>query len=356
MRLDAGSNASESAVSPFLHSNEPEPTPTMRALTPAEVLFEGNAPPAVMPPCDHYAGSEKLMRMSLALQAELGPVFDITLDCEDGARVGQEAAHAELVASFVGGEADRFGRVGVRIHDFQNRAWRDDVRIILRAARKAPAYVTLPKIRSVFEAAEMIAFVEATRCEFGIAHAVPCHLLIETHGALAEVFELAALPGAEALSFGLMDFVSAHNGAIPDSAMRSPGQFDHPLVRRAKLEIAAACHAHGKVASHNVSTEVRDMSVVSNDAQRARNEFGYMRMWSIHPDQIRPIVDAFMPRADEVAVAAEILLAAQAAQWGPTRYRDTLHDRASYRYYWSVLRRAHASGQALPEGAGVLFS
>jgi citrate lyase subunit beta/citryl-CoA lyase len=328
----------------------------MRALTPAEVLFEGNAPPAVMPPCDHYAGSEKLMRMSLALQAELGPVFDITLDCEDGARVGQEAAHAELVASFVGGEADRFGRVGVRIHDFQNRAWRDDVRIILRAARKAPAYVTLPKIRSVFEAAEMIAFVEATRCEFGIAHAVPCHLLIETHGALAEVFELAALPGAEALSFGLMDFVSAHNGAIPDSAMRSPGQFDHPLVRRAKLEIAAACHAHGKVASHNVSTEVRDMSVVSNDAQRARNEFGYMRMWSIHPDQIRPIVDAFMPRADEVAVAAEILLAAQAAQWGPTRYRDTLHDRASYRYYWSVLRRAHASGQALPEGAGVLFS
>jgi citrate lyase subunit beta/citryl-CoA lyase len=328
----------------------------MRALTPAEVLFEGNAPPAIMPPCDHYAGSEKLMRKSLALQAELGPVFDITLDCEDGAQIGQEAAHAELVASFLGSEHDRFGRVGVRIHDFGNRAWRDDVRIILRAAKQAPAYVTLPKIRSVFEAAEMIAFVEATRCEFGIAHAIACHLLIETHGALAEVFELAALPGVQALSFGLMDFVSAHDGAIPDSAMRSPGQFDHPLVRRAKLEIAAACHAHGKVASHNVSTEVRDMSVVAADAQRARNEFGYTRMWSIHPDQIRPIVAAFMPRAEEVALAAEILSAAQAAQWGPTRHRDTLHDRASYRYYWSVLRRARASGQALPEGAEALFN
>ncbi|SAK75753.1 HpcH/HpaI aldolase/citrate lyase family protein [Caballeronia arationis] len=327
----------------------------MRALTPAEVLFDGEVQPAVLPPCDHYAGSEKLMKKSLALQAQLGPVFDITLDCEDGAQIGQEAAHAELVASFIGGEEDRFGRVGVRIHDFANPAWRDDVRIILRNASKAPAYITLPKIRSVFDAAEMVAFVEASRCEAGIGKPIPCHLLIETHGALAEVFELAALPGVEALSFGLMDFVSAHNGAIPDTAMRSPGQFDHPLVRRAKLEIAAACHAHGKVPSHNVSTEVRDMSVVANDAARARNEFGYTRMWSIHPDQIAPIVAAFAPRADEIDLAAEILLAAQAAQWGPTRHGDTLHDRASYRYYWSVLRRAQAIGQAMPESARALF-
>ncbi|MDR5754660.1 MULTISPECIES: aldolase/citrate lyase family protein [unclassified Caballeronia] len=328
----------------------------MRALTPAEVLFDGEVQPAVLPPCDHYAGSEKLMKKSLALQAQLGPVFDITLDCEDGAQIGREAAHAELVASFIGGEEDRFGRVGVRIHDFANPSWRDDVRIILRNARKAPAYITLPKIRSVSDAAEMVAFVEASRCEAGVQKPIPCHLLIETHGALAEVFELAALPGVEALSFGLMDFVSAHNGAIPDTAMRSPGQFDHPLVRRAKLEIAAACHAHGKVPSHNVSTEVRDMSVVANDAARARNEFGYTRMWSIHPDQIAPIVAAFAPRADEIELAADILLAAQAAQWGPTRHGDTLHDRASYRYYWSVLRRAQAIGQTLPESARALFA
>jgi citrate lyase subunit beta / citryl-CoA lyase len=325
-----------------------DPTPTMRALTPAEVLFDGEPQPAVLPPCDHYAGSEKLIRKSLALQAQLGPVFDVTLDCEDGAQVGHEAEHAEMVASFLGGEDNRFGRVGVRIHDFNHRAWRDDVRVILRQAKRAPAFITLPKVRGVFDAAEMTAFIEASRCEFGIAQPIPCHLLIETHGALAEAFDLAALPGVESLSFGLMDFVSAHNGAVPDSAMRSPGQFDHPLVRRAKLEIAAACHAHGKVPSHNVSTEVRDMSVVANDAARARNEFGYTRMWSIHPDQIRPIVEAFSPRDDEVALAADILLAAQRAQWGPIRHADTLHDRASYRYYWSVLRRAQATGHAMP--------
>jgi len=332
------------------------PTPTMRALTPAEVLFDGEAPPAPLPVCDHYAGSEKLMRKSLALQMQLGPVFDVTLDCEDGAAVGHEAEHAELVASLIGGEHDRFGRVGVRIHDFTHSHWRDDVRLILRAAKRPPAYMVLPKVRNVADAAEMCAFIEATRREFGIEKPVPTQLLIETHGALADVFRLASLPTVEALSFGLMDFVSAHDGAIPDSAMRSPGQFDHPLVRRAKLEIAAACHAHRRVPSHNVSTEIRDMSVVAADAARARDEFGHTRMWSIHPAQVPVIVGAFAPRDEAIAAAAEILLAAQAAQWGPTRHGDTLHDRASYRFYWSVLRRARATGRPLPPETAPLFN
>jgi len=325
----------------------------MRAITPAEVLFDGEAPPTLLPACDHYAGSEKLMLNSLALQQRLGPVFDITLDCEDGAQVGRDA---ELVASLIGSEHDRHGRVGVRIHDFHHSHWRDDVRLILRAAKRAPAYITLPKIRAVADAAEMVAFIEATRVEMGIGKPIPAQVLVETHGALARVFDLAALRGIEALSFGLMDFVSAHDGAIPATAMRSPGQFDHPLVRRAKLEIAAACHAYGLVPSHNVSTEIRDMSVVANDAARARNEFGYTRMWSIHPAQVGAIVAAFAPRDEEVTLATEILLAAQAAQWGPTRHEDTLHDRASYRYFWSVLRRARATGRAVPAEAAPLFA
>jgi citrate lyase subunit beta/citryl-CoA lyase len=327
----------------------------MRALTPAEVLFAGEAPPLLLPVCDHYAGSEKLMLKSLALQAELGPVFDVTLDCEDGAQVGRESEHAELVASMLGSEHNRFGRVGVRIHGFDHPHWRDDVRLVLRAAKRPPAYIMLPKVRRAADAAEMCAFIEGTRRELGLASAIPTQLLVETHGALAEVFRLAALPSVESLSFGLMDFVSAHDGAIPDAAMRSPGQFDHPLVRRAKLEIAAACHAHGRVPSHNVSTEVRDMEIVAGDAARARDEFGYTRMWSIHPAQVPVIVAAFAPREAAIATAAEILLAAQRAQWGPIRHGNTLHDRASYRYYWSVLRRARTTGKTLPPETAPLF-
>jgi len=72
-------------------------------------------------------------------------------------------------------------------------------------------------------------------------------------------------------------------------------------------------------------------------------------------DHAQAIVAAFAPRDEEIATATEILLAAQSAQWGPTRHHDTLHDRASYRYYWSVLRRAQTTGRAVPQDAAPLF-
>jgi citrate lyase subunit beta/citryl-CoA lyase len=152
-----------------------------------------------------------------------------------------------------------------------------------------------------------------------------------------------------------MDFVSAHYGAIPAEAMRSPGQFSHPLVTRAKLEISAACHAHGKVPSHNVTTEIKDTAVVASDANRAMTELGYMRMWSIHPSQIRPILNAFAPRSHEIDEATQILTKAQAADWGPIQQNGKLHDRASYRYYWTILQRAKLSGSSLSESIANLL-
>jgi len=64
-----------------------------KLLRPAQVLFERERQLPDIPAVDHYAGSEKFMRRALALQAEMGPVFDVTLDCEDGAPAGNEKAH-----------------------------------------------------------------------------------------------------------------------------------------------------------------------------------------------------------------------------------------------------------------------
>jgi len=71
-------------------------------------------------------------------------------------------------------------------------------------------------------------------------------------------------------------------------------------------------------------------------------------MWSIHPGQILPIVKILAPQLDEVNEAAAILSQAQAVQWGPIQHNGILHDRASYRYYWTIIQRAKANGIALP--------
>ena len=294
------------------------------------------------------------MRKSLALQQELGPVFDITLDCEDGAAAGNEAAHAALIGTLIAGSENHHDRVGVRVHDVQHAAFEADIQVICEYAAGKLAYITIPKVDSLTDVTQAIAVVNRHAMRAGRDN-LPVHVLIETERALADAFAIAALPQVEALSFGIMDFVSSHYGAIPAGAMRSPGQFTHPLVMRAKLEIAAACHAHGKVASHNVTTEIRDTAVVANDAARAAAEFGYTRMWSIHPDQIKSILKAFAPRVSEINEASAILADAQAHDWGPIQHNGKLHDRASYRYYWTILQRAKASGLPLPEFATGLF-
>ena len=61
---------------------------------PNDALFKGEKAFPVIPSCEHFAGSEKLILKALQIQAELGPIFDITCDCEDGAAAGQEIEHA----------------------------------------------------------------------------------------------------------------------------------------------------------------------------------------------------------------------------------------------------------------------
>jgi citrate lyase subunit beta/citryl-CoA lyase len=315
---------------------------------PQDVLFDAGEAALPLPACDHYAGTPALMAKSLALQRELGPVFDVTLDCEDGAPVGGEAGHAELVAGLLRSAENRFGRVGARVHPVRHPAFAADVATIVGKAAPRLAYLMLPKIESVADVAHAAALIDATG---DAARRVPLHALIETHGALREVEAIAAHPRIESLSFGLMDFVSAHRGAIPGEAMSAEGQFAHPLVVRAKLQIAAACHGHAKTPSHNVVTEFGDTAVVARAAGRAAREFGYTRMWSIHPAQIRPIVAAFQPRADEVDAAIAILDAAARADWAPIQSGQVLHDRASYRYFWHVLVRASRVADGLPGDA-----
>lgn len=323
------------------------------AIHPRVALYDPDETPAsTLPVCDHYSGVEARMRKSLQLQGELGPVFDVTLDGEDGAPVGGEHEHALLMCELVNSQANRFGRVGIRVPPVEHAAFDEMVSTVVGLAGERVAYLMIPKPRGAADLQRAVDAVDAASRAAGLARTIPLQTLVETHGALREVQALAAHPRIESLSFGLMDFVSAHRGAIPASAMGVAGQFEHPLVLRAKLEIAAACHGFGKTPSHCVVTEFKDQKALAAAAETASRKLGYTRMWSIHPDQIRVIVDAFAPSTAEVDHAVEILLAAQAAGWAPTRHRDTLHDRASYRYYWQLLQRAqqtsYAGGAQLP--------
>jgi citrate lyase subunit beta/citryl-CoA lyase len=222
-------------------------------------------------------------------------------------------------------------------------AFEADVSFIASRAGQRLTHIMLPKVESVAD----VQRAEQALIQAGAAH-LPLQVLIESPAAVHRAFDIAAHPRVQSMSFGLMDFVSAHGGAIPSEGLGVQGQFTHPLVVRAKLEIASACHAHGKVPSHCVVTEFSDTQAMTQAARRAAREFGFTRMWSIHPAQIRPILEALAPQAHEIELASEILLAAVKADWAPISHAGQLHDRASYRFFWQVLQRAFDTGRVLP--------
>jgi citrate lyase subunit beta/citryl-CoA lyase len=321
---------------------------------PRQVLLGAQAGAVVLPVCDHYSGVEARMRKSLALQAEMAAefgacVFDVTLDCEDGAPVGGEAEHAALVTELALSAAPGM-RVGARVHPVDHPAFAGDVITIAGRAGHRLSHLMVPKVESVEDVHAAVEALDAASAE-----ALPLHVLIESPLAVHHVFEIAAHPRVQSLSFGLMDFVSAHGGAIPADGMGAAGQFTHPLVVRAKLEIASAAHAHGKVPSHCVVTEFKDVEAMRSAAKKAANEFGFTRMWSIHPSQIRPILEAFAPDDRQIQIATKIISTAAGAAWAPVSIDGTLHDRASYRHYWQVLERAHSTGRILPTEAQAWF-
>ncbi len=322
---------------------------------PRSILLGSQAGAFSLPVCDHYSGVEARMRKSLALQAEMAEefgtcVFDVTLDCEDGAPVGGEAEHAQLVVELARSAAPQ-ARVAARVHPVDHPAFDADVATIAGRAGRHLCHLMVPKVESVADVQRAVAALDAAG-----AAALPLHVLIESPAAVHHAFDIAAHPRVQSLSFGLMDFVSAHGGAIPADGMSVAGQFSHPLVLRAKMEMASACHAHGKVPAHCVVTEFKDPQALQTAARKAAGELGYTRMWSIHPDQIRPILAAFAPLASEVDTAAALIERAMAADWAPVQFEGRLHDRASYRYFWQVLERAHQTGLRLPDVVQAHFS
>ncbi len=316
------------------------------------------------------------MVKSLQLQAEMTEefgvcVFDVTLDCEDGAPVGGEEEQAHRVCALANAAqaatnsiADApLRRVGARLHAVDHAAFEADAEIVVGGAARALSYVMIPKVESRADVDRAVAAVDAACRVAGHAAPLPLHVLIESPAAVHRAHDIAAHPRVQSLSFGLMDFVSAHAGAIPSAAMglrplddhHTLDQFHHPLVVRAKMEIASAAHAYGKVPSHCVVTELRDAARTEHAARTAATALGYTRMWSIHPDQIRPIVRAFTPATEEVELAADIVLQAVRQEWAPIVVQGKLHDRASFRYFWQVLERAHQTGCVLPEPVRVYF-
>ena len=61
------------------------------------------------------------------------------------------------------------------------------------------------------------------------------------------------------------------------------------------------------------------------------------------------------PSEAQIDQASQIIQAAHAAEWAPISHAGQLHDRASYRFFWQLIERAHRTGRHLPAPMQALF-
>jgi citrate lyase subunit beta/citryl-CoA lyase len=305
--------------------------------------------------CDHYAGTEKTMRKSLLLQSNYGPALDVTLDFEDGSSVGDELQQRQLIHDALNSQNNFSGKVGVRIHSVNTHHWQLDIDAIIKQHGILPSYINIPKVQGREEIQQVDSYVKNKLAENARHTTIPIHVMLEDVSTLMRVSDLTTAPSVECVSFGLLDFVGSLGGIIPNSAISSPGQFEHPLIRDAKIKLAIACHAANVIPSHSITIDIHDSTRAYNDARRARDEFGYMRMWSIHPSQIEPIIRAFQHDNNELEDAIAILNQAREIQWAPIMAKGIMQDMASYRILWMKLRRAAQSGLELPKDTDLLL-
>ncbi|MEJ0047748.1 MAG: hypothetical protein WDN04_17700 [Rhodospirillales bacterium] len=136
-------------------------------------LFKGEKPFPIIPSCEHFAGNELRIGKAFELQAKLGPIFDVTCDCEDGAPAGQERQHAEMIARMQNSAANKFRQAGVRIHDYTHPAWKQDIDILVGGAGEMLAYITIPKSTSAAQAGEMIEYAQKVAAKHGVKREIP---------------------------------------------------------------------------------------------------------------------------------------------------------------------------------------
>ncbi len=295
------------------------------------VLFPAGSRPEKIAPCDHYAGNEKFIQKAILLQKNTPSLVDITCDLEDGATVGKESQWLKDVVDIVKTEAKNSTRCGVRIHaPHETKLFIEEINSLLPNTGKQLSHITIPKIDSLDIFNKSLTEIKKI-CSANTISTPPIHVLIENLTILPFLDQIASTKEVRTLEFGIMDFISSLNGAIKIEESSSPKQFTNQLISRVKTDIVMAALRHGKTPVHNVTVDYKIPGRAFEDAKTARENFGFKRMWSIHPAQISEILMAFSVSSDKLVEYAELIKQAHAANWGPISIEGKLHDRASYR-------------------------
>lgn len=226
----------------------------------------------------------------------------LILDLEDSVAPSRKEAGRAMVAEYLRSRADpRTPELWVRINPLDEGGLGDLAAIV----QASPDGIMIPKAEGPEDILRLSHCLDALEARDGVRR--PIRILPVATETARSIFRLGAyaehrLPRLYGLTWGAEDLSSA----IGASTNRGPDggfAFTYQMVRSHCL---LAAKAAGVEAVETLQADFRDEAGLRASCALARQE-GFTGRMAIHPAQVGPINEGFLPTADEVAFAERVI-------------------------------------------------
>lgn len=225
-------------------------------------------------------------------KAAASGVDRVCIDLEDAVALASKAEARHTAIEALADQPDRHA-YGLRINAPDTDLGRADLEA-LAASQARPRFLMLPK----FETRKQIDVVAQTLGE----RCPPLIVLVETVRGLLDLdFELETSAPLVAVMFGGYDY-SVDAGC----------EFAWEPLLYARSHLITVARAHGLDSIDVPFIDIRDQRQLI-DETRASRALGFTAKAAIHPAQVAPIQDQFVPSDSEIARAKAVIAAAEAS-------------------------------------------
>jgi citrate lyase subunit beta/citryl-CoA lyase len=240
--------------------------------------------------------SERKMEKATASEADI-----VLFDLEDAVAEGEKPKARSMVTAFLKANTEMRARLWVRINPLQGPHALADLALVVQSR---PGGIMLPKARGRADVELLDHYLTALEVASGAERGSTKVIVLatETAESMVTTGTYAGAPRLAAMSWGAEDLADSL-GASDNRNEDGSYSFTFQLARSLCLIGAAIA---GVPAIETIHGDFRDEAGLRKRAADVRRA-GYRGMLAIHPAQVGVINEAFMPSAQELASAREVV-------------------------------------------------
>lgn len=230
------------------------------------------------------------------------PADALILDLEDSVPPAEKDSARKMVAASLAGLASSGREIFVRTNSLVTPYAVSDIKAVVT---KGLSGICLPKSESADDMHKADTLLTSAEKEAGLeVDSIKLLALVETPKGIINAYEVAgASPRILGITFGAEDYALE----MGVSRTKEGSEIYYP-----RLVIAVACHAANVLAIDCVFTDVRDTDGLIKETKSVR-QMGFQGKLVIHPDQVGPVNEVFVPSGEEITHAKKVVEAYEAA-------------------------------------------